>query len=50
MQRSGPVNLGGVHIDARLQKRADASLIASFRGIGECRTFRRDGGAGKAER
>ena len=50
VQRSGPINLGGVHIDARLQERADAGLIASFRGIGECRTFRRKCGDGEGER
>src|SRR5262249_33934906 len=50
VQRSGPVNLGGIHIDAGLQERADGSLITPFRGVGKCRTFRRDDRGGKGER
>jgi hypothetical protein len=40
VQRGGPINLRGVHVNARLQQRADAGAIALFGGIGKCRAFR----------
>jgi hypothetical protein len=40
MQSSGPIHLGGVHVDAALKESADASLVASFHGVGERRSFR----------
>ncbi len=49
MQRCGPIDLAGVHVDARLEERTDASLVALLGGVGECRTCCREGGGGQAE-
>jgi hypothetical protein len=48
VQRGGPIDLGGVYVDACPEELADAGLVALFRGVGEWGAPRRESWAGEA--